>query len=317
MKNNYFFYILIILVACQLSSCQFFNGSYEAEKMLQQMKDDSLFVQKETEESLQKEMESNNLDEVQDSPDDPSLNNFEDTTMIDYEDTVINSIENSIKNELECIKLRVSKVKPSELMTKEFMTKVNNNSEEKPICEDGEVYEIFNSGNVIGYKIVKENYSSKNKNLYIFDLNGLLYVLHLTEYIKGDVFTYHFNYTGLVVYMEVKNKYNDYRASFKVGVTKEQAFLDYKNKDKIKVSTSQGNGTYLTDGQKCSNCGLGRYQSGFCGSCNAASGERVNESYSKAAKCDFCRGSGFIDKGGIHGGRKVCPSCKGKGKQIY
>ncbi len=71
-----------------------------------------------------------------------------------------------------------------------------------------------------------------------------------------------------------------------------------------------------SDGQKCSRC-MGHYQGGFCGICGGASGERVNESYSKAAKCEFCGGSGFIPKGGIHGGSKLCPSCKGKGKQIY
>ena len=74
--------------------------------------------------------------------------------------------------------------------------------------------------------------------------------------------------------------------------------------------------SYITDGQKCSRC-TGYYRGGFCNVCGGASGERVNESYSKAANCEFCGGSGLIEKGGIHGGKKLCSSCKGKGKQIY
>lgn len=74
--------------------------------------------------------------------------------------------------------------------------------------------------------------------------------------------------------------------------------------------------SYSTDGQKCSQC-FGHYRAGFCTQCGKASGERVNESYSKAANCEYCGGSGLVTTGGIHDRKKVCPSCKGKGKQIY
>lgn len=76
------------------------------------------------------------------------------------------------------------------------------------------------------------------------------------------------------------------------------------------------NKTYSSDGQKCSQC-FGHYQGGFCTQCGKASGERVNESYSKAANCEYCGGTGFIKASGIKERTKVCPSCKGKGKQIY
>lgn len=75
--------------------------------------------------------------------------------------------------------------------------------------------------------------------------------------------------------------------------------------------------SYSSNGQKCSSCGLGSYQGGFCNMCGGASRQRVNESYSKAANCGFCSGTGIVAKGGIRGGNKICPSCNGKGKQIY
>ena len=74
---------------------------------------------------------------------------------------------------------------------------------------------------------------------------------------------------------------------------------------------------YATDGQKCTTCGLGRYQGGFCSMCGGASSQRVTQSYSKAASCEMCNGSGFLPRGGLHGGYKVCPSCRGRKKQIY
>jgi hypothetical protein len=317
MKNkNIVFFLFVISLACQLSSCKNFDRGIEVENMSQKMQNDSLFVNKESEESSYSEMESNCPNQVESSYDEASQNNLEDTTVVDYEDTMISSIENSIKNELECLNLRVSKVKPSKLMAKEFITMVNDNSKDEPICEEGKVFKILSSGVIIGYKIVKENYNGKNKNLYVFDSNGFLYVKHVTEYIEHDIYRYHYNYTGLVMSLEVKNNFTDFHATFNNGVTKEEAFLSYKDKDKIKVASPQGQGKYLTDGQKCSRC-TGYYRGGFCDVCGGASGERVNESYSKAANCEFCGGSGLIEKGGIHGGKKLCSSCKGKGKQIY
>lgn len=71
--------------------------------------------------------------------------------------------------------------------------------------------------------------------------------------------------------------------------------------------------TYASDGLKCTQC-IGHYQGGFCDICGAASPERVQESYSKAANCKYCQGSGVIPNGNRY---KVCPSCRGTGKQTY
>lgn len=71
--------------------------------------------------------------------------------------------------------------------------------------------------------------------------------------------------------------------------------------------------TYASDGLKCTQC-FGHYQSGYCTQCGAASPDRVQESYSKAANCEYCQGSGVIPNGNRY---KVCPSCRGTGKQTY
>jgi|GEM_PF-6095420 antitoxin component YwqK of YwqJK toxin-antitoxin module len=73
---------------------------------------------------------------------------------------------------------------------------------------------------------------------------------------------------------------------------------------------------YASDGQKCSRC-IGHYHGGECDLCGASSPDRVMESYANAPKCEYCKGSGFIKGDGIHDPNKVCPSCKGTGKQIY
>ena len=61
---------------------------------------------------------------------------------------------------------------------------------------------------------------------------------------------------------------------------------------------------------KCSHCGLGTYQNGYCNYCGAASPERVNESYSNMPKCQGCNGTGWRDN-------EVCPLCDGKGVKVY
>lgn len=79
---------------------------------------------------------------------------------------------------------------------------------------------------------------------------------------------------------------------------------------------SEDKGNYNSEGEKCTQC-FGHYRNGFCTQCGTASAERVAESYSKAPNCEFCNGSGYIDAGGIHNRKKICPSCKGNGKQTY
>lgn len=74
---------------------------------------------------------------------------------------------------------------------------------------------------------------------------------------------------------------------------------------------------YASDGQSCRVCGTGRYSSGFCNLCGAASPDRVQESNSKAPNCEYCQGAGVVKTGGMHDHYKVCPSCKGSGKQTY
>jgi hypothetical protein len=74
---------------------------------------------------------------------------------------------------------------------------------------------------------------------------------------------------------------------------------------------------YASDGQSCRVCGTGRYSGGFCNLCGAASPDRVQESNSNAPNCEYCQGAGVIKTGGMHDHYKVCPSCKGSGKQTY
>lgn len=76
----------------------------------------------------------------------------------------------------------------------------------------------------------------------------------------------------------------------------------------------QGNAkTYASDGQQCKEC-PGHYRGGFCGLCGAASKDRIKESDSKLAACEYCNGAKFVK---VMSGTKVCPSCKGSGKQKY
>jgi hypothetical protein len=62
---------------------------------------------------------------------------------------------------------------------------------------------------------------------------------------------------------------------------------------------------------KCSNCGMGRYNSnGICDMCNSASPSRVEESYSNQYEsCLACNATGWRDD-------KICNICNGKGKYM-
>jgi antitoxin component YwqK of YwqJK toxin-antitoxin module len=110
---------------------------------------------------------------------------------------------------------------------------------------------------------------------------------------------------------------NYYSEDGELANSEESSRDKYYREEREKEERRASEKSYSSDGQKCTSCGLGKYQSGFCNMCGGASGQRVNESYSKAANCGFCSGTGLVAKGGIHGGNKICPSCKGKGKQIY
>ncbi|MDB5228912.1 MAG: hypothetical protein JWN78_3105 [Bacteroidota bacterium] len=67
-------------------------------------------------------------------------------------------------------------------------------------------------------------------------------------------------------------------------------------------------------GEKCVSCGFGHYVNGFCNYCGVASPTTVERHQANYPKCEMCNGTGFVNS---YDGYKVCPSCKGTGKQTY
>lgn len=76
------------------------------------------------------------------------------------------------------------------------------------------------------------------------------------------------------------------------------------------------NKTNQISSSRCSNCGLGFYNNGFCNYCGAASAARVNESRSKLPRCGLCDGTG-IEMGRRGEGGRICPMCDGTGRRGY
>lgn len=89
---------------------------------------------------------------------------------------------------------------------------------------------------------------------------------------------------------------------------------EYTREQEAKENEKKSNKSYLSDGSKCTNCGLGNYSRGSCSQCGAVSRERLNESLSKRPNCEGCNGSGYFSG---YNGKRLCPGCKGSGKQTY
>jgi antitoxin component YwqK of YwqJK toxin-antitoxin module len=149
-----------------------------------------------------------------------------------------------------------------------------------------------------GEKQFVENYS-----------NGVLTGKYL-EYYEGGNGGIHFEYN-----YDNEGKMNGFQLEYSKGGGLLYA-KDYYNHGHLEVDNDSKSKSFQSDGTKCSQC-FGHYQGGFCNLCGKAAPDRQNETYSKATDCEFCGGTGFIKSSGIKERTKVCPSCKGKGKQIY
>ena len=89
---------------------------------------------------------------------------------------------------------------------------------------------------------------------------------------------------------------------------------DLEKVKEAEVREKQVNKSYSSDGTKCRNCGFGHYRGGSCSQCGSVSQERLNESISKLPNCEGCNGMGYVNG---YNGRRLCPACKGSGKQTY
>lgn len=225
----------------------------------------------------------------------------------------VNEIEFQNKEfKLDCFELNQSDKKPSKITADAFMTKAHNiKTKLNSICISNgyEVEEILYQNLRIGYRI------EGNENVRILDNKGLLYLRILNEHSGGITYKYTYDYSGLVVSLDVKTAYGSTSHSFKKGVSKEQALNEHKNYNKIRVVSSPSNDkSYSSDGSKCTTCRLGRYVNGSCSQCGAVSRERLNEAQSKRPNCEACRGTGFVS---LYNGKRLCTVCKGSGKLTY
>ncbi|WP_158729058.1 MULTISPECIES: hypothetical protein [unclassified Flavobacterium] len=226
--------------------------------------------------------------------------------------TGVNEIESKNKEfKLDCFELNQSDTKPSKVTADAFMTKAHDiKTKLNSICKSNgyEVEEVLYQNLRIGYRI------EGNENVYIFDTKGLLYLRIEKENSGETTHKYTYNYSGLVVALDIKTKYNNISHSFKNGVTKEEALNKNKDYYKIKVSSPNNDKSYFSDGSKCLNCKIGRYVKGACSQCRAVSRERLNEVQSKRPNCEACRGTGFVS---LYNGKRLCTVCKGSGKLTY
>lgn len=136
---------------------------------------------------------------------------------------------------------------------------------------------------------------------------------YVNDTLNGLRITYHEDGGKEFVENYVNGKLEGKRLIYMKGGELLWAHEVYKNGELIPEKKTKA---YTSDGQKCSQC-FGHYRGGFCSQCGKAAPDRLKESYSKLANCEMCNGLGFVPRGGIHGGKKLCPSCKGKRKQIY
>jgi hypothetical protein len=215
----------------------------------------------------------------------------------------------------------VSNEKPTKSEAKAFFDLVNASSTKTTlISKDNNdwIYSIKdNSQRLIGYSIYKKS-GGDIDCLTVLDTMGRIFTRHGYEYDgDGGVTILHYNYTGFISSMQVgKNGKSSYSANFSNAVTKEKALEEYNKRNEPVYSTKEITGDYASDGDKCSTCGLGKYVHGFCNMCGGASAERSYQS-SSTAPCEMCGGSRFIETGGIHSYKKLCPSCRGTGKQTF
>lgn len=226
-----------------------------------------------------------------------------------------NEIETKNKEitfKLDCFELNQSNKKPSEVMANLFMKKAHDvKTKLNSICKTNgyEIEEILYQNSRIGYRI------EGNENVCILDNKGLLYLRILKEHSGGITYKYTYNYSGLVVSLDIETTNSSTSHSFKKGITKEQALDEHKNYNKIRVVSSPSNDkSYSSDGSKCISCGLGRYVRGSCSQCGAVSRARLNESQSRQPNCEACSGKGFVSG---YNGKRLCKICKGSGKLTY
>ena len=226
--------------------------------------------------------------------------------------TVVDEIASQNKEfKLNCFELKQSDKKPTKASADAFMDKAHDSKTKlNSICRSNgyDVEEILYQNLLIGYRI------EGNGTVYIFDNKGLLYLHILTERLSGSVYKYTFDYTGMVVSLDIKNDYGDTSHAFKIGLTKEQALAKHKDYKKIRVTSSTNDKSYSSDGYKCTTCRLGRYVNGSCSQCGTVSSERLNESKLKRANCEACNGAGFVN---LYNGRRLCTVCKGSGKKTF
>jgi antitoxin component YwqK of YwqJK toxin-antitoxin module len=92
-----------------------------------------------------------------------------------------------------------------------------------------------------------------------------------------------------------------------------KAFADQRRAERANETQK----SYVTDGQKCTYCKIGYYRGGACDMCSVVSKERLNESHSKAPKCERCKGDGYYKDYTNRGENKICDFCNGKGIVIH